>query len=93
MQRHPLIVAMSLGLFAGAATTAVLADTSPLEQQQGPRMMARCVVARVPPLPIAASWARSMSSGRMVAPQISRRTSRISAECRSRGRSKDGRRS
>lgn len=33
MQRHPLIVAMSLGLFAGAATTAVLADTSPLEQQ------------------------------------------------------------
>lgn len=33
MQRRPLIVAMSLGLFAGAATTAVLADTSPLEQQ------------------------------------------------------------
>lgn len=33
MQRLPLVSAMSLGLFAGAATTAVLADTSPLEQQ------------------------------------------------------------
>lgn len=33
MQRHPLIVAISLGLFAGAATTSVLAETTPLEQQ------------------------------------------------------------
>ncbi|SER89741.1 glycerophosphoryl diester phosphodiesterase [Vreelandella subterranea] len=33
MQRLPLVSAVSLGLFAGAATTAVLADTSPLEQQ------------------------------------------------------------
>lgn len=33
MQRLPLVTAVSLGLFAGAATTAVLADTSPLEQQ------------------------------------------------------------
>ncbi|MCH4811160.1 glycerophosphodiester phosphodiesterase family protein [Vreelandella neptunia] len=33
MQRHPLIVAVSLGLFAGAATSSALAETSPLEQQ------------------------------------------------------------
>ena len=33
MQRLPLVTAVSMGLFAGAATTAALADTSPLEQQ------------------------------------------------------------
>ncbi len=33
MQRHPLIAAVSLGLFAGAATSSALAETSPLEQQ------------------------------------------------------------
>jgi glycerophosphoryl diester phosphodiesterase len=33
MQRLPLVTAVSLGLFAGAATTAALADSSPLEQQ------------------------------------------------------------
>lgn len=33
MQRHPLFAAMSLGLFAAGATTTVLADMSPLEQQ------------------------------------------------------------
>jgi glycerophosphoryl diester phosphodiesterase len=33
MQRHPLIAAVSLGLFAGAAATTALAETSPLEQQ------------------------------------------------------------
>ena len=33
MQRHSLFAAMSLGLFAGAATTTALADMSPLEQQ------------------------------------------------------------
>lgn len=33
MQRHSLIVAISLGLFAGAATTSALAETTPLEQQ------------------------------------------------------------
>ncbi|KPQ21082.1 MULTISPECIES: glycerophosphodiester phosphodiesterase [unclassified Halomonas] len=33
MQRLPLATAVSLGLFAGAATTAAIADTSPLEQQ------------------------------------------------------------
>ncbi|MFC7366789.1 glycerophosphodiester phosphodiesterase [Vreelandella zhaodongensis] len=33
MQRHPLIVAMSLGLFAGATATIAQAETSPLEQQ------------------------------------------------------------
>ncbi|MGS2742480.1 glycerophosphodiester phosphodiesterase family protein [Halomonas sp. LS-001] len=32
MQRHPLITALSLGLFAGAASSSVLAET-PLEQQ------------------------------------------------------------
>ena len=32
MQRHPLITALSLGLFAGAAASSVLAET-PLEQQ------------------------------------------------------------
>lgn len=33
MQRHPLIAAISLGLFAGAATSSALAETTPLEQQ------------------------------------------------------------
>lgn len=33
MQRHSLFAAMSLGLFAGAATTTALAETSPLEEQ------------------------------------------------------------
>ena len=33
MQRHPLIAALSLGFFAGAATTSALAETTPLEQQ------------------------------------------------------------
>ncbi|AVI64078.1 glycerophosphodiester phosphodiesterase [Halomonas sp. GFAJ-1] len=33
MQRHPLIAAISLGLFAGAATTSALAEATPLEQQ------------------------------------------------------------
>lgn len=33
MQRLPLVTVVSMGLFAGAATTAALADTSPLEQQ------------------------------------------------------------
>ncbi|WP_083006488.1 glycerophosphodiester phosphodiesterase [Halomonas sp. GT] len=33
MQRHPLIAAVSLGLFAGAATSTVTAETTPLEQQ------------------------------------------------------------
>lgn len=33
MQRHPMIAALSLGLFAGAATTSALAEATPLEQQ------------------------------------------------------------
>lgn len=33
MQRHPMVAAISLGLFAGAATTAALAEATPLEQQ------------------------------------------------------------
>ncbi|WP_433924061.1 glycerophosphodiester phosphodiesterase family protein [Vreelandella sp. 21] len=33
MQRHPLITAVSLGLFAGAATSTALAEATPLEQQ------------------------------------------------------------
>ncbi|WP_404471305.1 glycerophosphodiester phosphodiesterase [Vreelandella venusta] len=33
MPRHPLITAISLGLFAGAATSSALAETTPLEQQ------------------------------------------------------------
>lgn len=33
MQRHPLITAVSLGLFAGAATSTALAEVTPLEQQ------------------------------------------------------------
>ncbi|MDQ7728551.1 glycerophosphodiester phosphodiesterase family protein [Halomonas sp. SpR8] len=33
MQRHPLIAAVSLGLFAGAATSTALAEATPLEQQ------------------------------------------------------------
>lgn len=33
MPRHPLITAISLGLFAGAATSFALAETTPLEQQ------------------------------------------------------------
>ncbi|SDN72056.1 glycerophosphodiester phosphodiesterase family protein [Vreelandella arcis] len=33
MQRHSLFTAMSLGLFAGAASTTALAEMSPLEQQ------------------------------------------------------------
>ncbi|MDX5976903.1 glycerophosphodiester phosphodiesterase family protein [Vreelandella alkaliphila] len=33
MQRHPLITAVSLGLFAGATTSTALAETTPLEQQ------------------------------------------------------------
>ncbi|MFB9869520.1 glycerophosphodiester phosphodiesterase [Vreelandella sulfidaeris] len=33
MQRHLLIISTTVGLFAGAASTSALADTSPLEQQ------------------------------------------------------------
>ncbi|GEN27140.1 glycerophosphoryl diester phosphodiesterase [Halovibrio variabilis] len=33
MQRLPLVTAVSLGLFAGAAATPAMSDTSPLEQQ------------------------------------------------------------
>lgn len=33
MQRHSLFAAMSLGLFAGAATTTALAESTPLEEQ------------------------------------------------------------
>ncbi|RUR29487.1 glycerophosphodiester phosphodiesterase [Vreelandella andesensis] len=33
MQRHPLIIAVSLGLFAGAASTTAFAEATPLEQQ------------------------------------------------------------
>ncbi|MGM0833498.1 glycerophosphodiester phosphodiesterase [Halomonas qinghailakensis] len=33
MQRHPLIAAVSLGLFAGAAASTATAETTPLEQQ------------------------------------------------------------
>lgn len=33
MQRHPLMIAISLGLFAGATATTVLAEMSPLERQ------------------------------------------------------------